>query len=93
MRVGCLLQEKGQRHLVAKLPKNLGWSVGTEMRESLYQITAKNTATVKPNMLFNVSIGALHRKGLCMRKDRAVDAHLGQQEVLRLQIGVVVGLI
>lgn len=56
----CVLgwrQDAKQGHLVAKLPKNIGWSMGTEIRESHYQLTAKNTATVKPGMIFNVSIG------------------------------------
>ncbi|KAK9903552.1 hypothetical protein WJX75_008667 [Coccomyxa subellipsoidea] len=51
------LEDAKQGHLVAKLPKNIGWSMGTEIRESHYQLTAKNTATVKPGMIFNVSIG------------------------------------
>ncbi len=53
---------------MAKLPKNIGWSIGTEMRESHYQITAKNAALVKPGMLFNVSIGALSRQLLSGHK-------------------------
>lgn len=51
-------QDARQGHLVTKLTKNIGWSMGTELRESHYQLTAKNSAPVKPGMIFNVSIGA-----------------------------------
>ncbi|CAL8465250.1 g4785 [Coccomyxa elongata] len=51
------LEDANQGHLVAKLPKNIGWSMGTELRESHYQLSAKCAATVKPGMIFNVSIG------------------------------------
>jgi nucleosome binding factor SPN SPT16 subunit len=50
-------QEKGQGHLVGKLTKSIGFSVGTELRESHYQLTAKNAAVVQPGMVFNVSLG------------------------------------
>ena len=32
--------------------------MGTEIRESHYQITAKNDALIQPGMIFNLSLGA-----------------------------------
>lgn len=52
------MQAKGHADLAAKLPKSLGWSMGTEIRESHYQITAKNEAVIQPGMIFNLSLGA-----------------------------------
>jgi hypothetical protein len=51
-------QAKGQGGLAAKLPRSLGWSMGTEIRESHFQLTAKCAAPVQPGMIFNVSLGA-----------------------------------
>ena len=52
------MQDKGQEHLVPKLPKNIGWSMGTELRESQYMLSAKNGAPVQRGMIFHVSLGA-----------------------------------
>ncbi len=54
----CVWQDAGQGHLVAKLFKNIGWSLGTELREMHYGLTAKNATLIKPGMIFNLSIGA-----------------------------------
>ncbi|CAL5222238.1 g4572 [Coccomyxa viridis] len=51
------LQDKGQEQLVPKLPKNIGWSMGTELRESQYVLSAKNSAPVQRGMIFHVSLG------------------------------------
>ncbi len=51
------MQDKGQEHLVPKLPKNIGWSMGTELRESQYVLSAKNSAPVQRGMIFHVSLG------------------------------------
>ena len=53
-----LLQEKGQGHLVEKLPKSLGNSLGLELRESGTLLNAKNSATAKAGMVFNLTLGA-----------------------------------
>ena len=58
-------QAKGQGALAAKLPRSLGWSMGTEIRESHYQLTAKCAALVQPGMVFNVSLGAPGPGPLC----------------------------
>ena len=61
------MQEKGQLHLAEKLPKSIGWSMGTELRESHYQLNAKNGALIKPNMIFNLTLGAPSNPAkLCM---------------------------
>lgn len=41
-----------------KLPKNIGWSMGTELRESQYVLSAKNSVPVQRGMIFHVSLGA-----------------------------------
>ena len=41
-----------------KLPKNIGWSMGTELRESQYVLSSKNSAPVQRGMIFHVSLGA-----------------------------------
>jgi len=53
------VQDKGQDKLVAKLPKNIGWSMGTELRESHYVLSAKNSASVQRGMIFHVTLGTL----------------------------------
>ncbi|CAK0786832.1 hypothetical protein CVIRNUC_010046 [Coccomyxa viridis] len=52
------LQDKGQEHLVGKLPKNVGWSLGTELRESHYVLSAKNSTKIQKDMIFHVCLGA-----------------------------------
>ena len=51
------MQEKGQGHLVDKLPKSLGNSMGLELRESGTALNAKNAATAQAGMVFNLSLG------------------------------------
>lgn len=52
------MQDKGQERLVPKLPKNIGWSMGTELRESHYLLSPKNAAPVQRGMIFHISLGA-----------------------------------
>ena len=52
------MQDKGQERLVPKLPKNIGWSMGTELRESHYLLSPKNAAPVQRGMVFHISLGA-----------------------------------
>ena len=52
------MQDKGQERLVSKLPKNIGWSMGTELRESHYLLSPKNAAPVQRGMIFHISLGA-----------------------------------
>ena len=54
----CAMQDKGQERLVPKLPKNIGWSMGTELRESHYLLSPKNAASVQRGMIFHISLGA-----------------------------------
>ena len=53
----CISQDKGQEHLVGKLPKNVGWSLGTELRESHYVLSAKNSTKIQKDMIFHVCLG------------------------------------
>ena len=53
----CVPQDKGQEHLVGKLPKNVGWSLGTELRESHYVLSAKNSTKIQKDMIFHVCLG------------------------------------
>ena len=52
------MQDKGQGHLVERLPKTLGHGIGLELRESALAISAKNAATVKAGMVFHLQLGA-----------------------------------
>ncbi len=54
----AMCRTRGQEQLVPKLPKNIGWSMGTELRESQYVLSAKNSAPVQRGMIFHVSLGA-----------------------------------
>ena len=55
------MQDKGQERLVPKLPKNIGWSMGTELRESHFLLSPKNSAPVQRGMIFHISLGAALR--------------------------------
>ena len=44
---------------MSKLPKNVGWSLGTELRESHYVLSAKNSAKIQKDMIFHVCLGGL----------------------------------
>ena len=57
LRQSVHVQDNGQEQLVPKLPKNIGWSMGTELRESQYMLSAKNSAPVQRGMVFHVSLG------------------------------------
>ena len=62
--MGCSpLQAAGLGELAGRLPRSLGWSMGTEIRESHYQLTAKCSAPIQPGMIFNVSLGARRPRG------------------------------
>ena len=54
------MQEKGQGHLAERLPKNLGFGIGLELRETGSNLNAKNTAQVKAGMTFHLHLGAQH---------------------------------
>lgn len=42
---------------MGKLPKSVGWSLGTELRESHYVLSAKNSTKVQKDMIFHVCLG------------------------------------
>lgn len=42
---------------MGKLPKNVGWSLGTELRESHYVLSAKNSTKIQKDMIFHVCLG------------------------------------
>lgn len=50
-------QDKGLEALLDKLPKNVGFGMGLEFRESTCLLNAKNSLPVKEGMVFNVSVG------------------------------------
>lgn len=58
------MQDKGQEALVEKLPKNVGFGIGLEFRESSCLLNAKNANLVKAGMAFNVTVGKV-----CPRRD------------------------
>lgn len=51
------LEEQGQGHLVGKLPKNLGFGMGLEFRESCNILSSSNTTPVQAGMILNVTVG------------------------------------
>ena len=57
MRVWCVVQAKGQGHLVEKLPRSIGSAIGLELRDSTQQLSASNTKPVRAGMTFNVLLG------------------------------------
>ena len=42
---------------MSKLPKSVGWSLGTELRESHYVLSAKNGTKIQKDMIFHVCLG------------------------------------
>jgi nucleosome binding factor SPN SPT16 subunit len=58
------LKEKGQHHLVEKLPKNIGSIIGLELKDNTQNLSATNDKVVKAGMTFNVTVGVagLERK-------------------------------
>ena len=57
--LSSIMQEKGLEALIEKLPKNVGFGIGLEFRESSCLLNAKNANLVKAGMAFNVTIGML----------------------------------
>lgn len=51
------LQDAGQGHLVEHLPKNIGFGMGLEFRESVNVLKAGNERKVAAGMVFNVAVG------------------------------------
>ena len=45
--------------MLEKLPKNVGFGLGLEFRESSCLLNAKNSTLVKEGMVFNVSVGKI----------------------------------
>ena len=52
-----ILQDAGQGHLVEHLPKNIGFGMGLEFRESINLLKAGNERRVVAGMVFNVAVG------------------------------------
>ncbi|KAL0947324.1 hypothetical protein HGRIS_013443 [Hohenbuehelia grisea] len=46
-----------QPNLEKHFVKNVGFGMGLEFRDSVYLLSAKNTRTLHPNMVFNLSLG------------------------------------
>jgi len=55
--VAYLKQKSGFEHLAEKLPKNLGFAMGLDFRESSLLLTAKNQIAFKKGMVFCLSVG------------------------------------
>lgn len=53
------LTKSGNKHLIKCLPKNLGFSMGLDFRDSNFLLTAKNQAVFKTGMVFTLSIGLI----------------------------------
>ena len=51
------LQEEGRKDLIKKLPKNLGFSIGIDFRDSALTLSQKNNAKFQVGMTFNLCIG------------------------------------
>lgn len=51
------VQDKGQGHLVEKLPRNVGTAIGLELRDSTQALSPNNSKPVKAGMAFNVTVG------------------------------------
>jgi nucleosome binding factor SPN SPT16 subunit len=48
---------KKHPELEKNFPKNVGFAMGLEFRDSAYVLNAKNTRTLKSNMVFNLALG------------------------------------
>lgn len=51
------LKSKNMSQLVEKMPKNVGYVVGLELRDGTNALNVSNVNEVKAGMTFNVSIG------------------------------------
>lgn len=51
------LTEEGRKDLIKKLPKNLGFAIGMDFKDSALTLSAKNNAKFQAGMTFNLSIG------------------------------------
>jgi nucleosome binding factor SPN SPT16 subunit len=51
------LNEDGRKDLIKKLPKNLGFGIGIDFRDSSMTLSPKNNAKFQVGMTFNLSIG------------------------------------
>lgn len=49
--------QKKHPELEKNFPKNVGFAMGLEFRDSAYVLNAKNTRTLKLNMVFNLALG------------------------------------
>ncbi|CAB9516099.1 FACT complex subunit SPT16 [Seminavis robusta] len=55
--VSYIQQKSGYEHLVSKLPKNLGFAMGLDFRETALLLTPKNALAFKQGMVFCLAIG------------------------------------
>jgi nucleosome binding factor SPN SPT16 subunit len=51
------LRSSGNEDLIAKLPKNLGFSIGLDFRDSTMTLSPKNPATFRAGMVFTLVLG------------------------------------
>lgn len=51
------LRDSGNLDLISHLPKNLGFSIGLDFRDSTMTLSAKNPATFRPGMVFSLVLG------------------------------------
>ena len=51
------LRDSGNEGLISKLPKNLGFSIGLDFRDSTLTLSPKNPATFRPGMVFTLVLG------------------------------------
>ncbi|KAL7512855.1 hypothetical protein ACHAXN_009953 [Cyclotella atomus] len=50
------LKAKGKEELVQSLPKNLGFAIGLDFRDSMLPLNAKTTVPFRPGMVFNLCV-------------------------------------
>lgn len=50
------LRDQGKEHLVSSLPKNLGFSVGLDFRDTNLLLNTKNTVQFRNGMVFNLAV-------------------------------------
>ena len=55
--VTYLQQKEGYEHLVSKLPKNLGFAMGLDFRETALLLSQKNSLAFKQGMVFCLAVG------------------------------------
>ena len=51
------LDDEGRKDLVKKLPKNLGFAIGIDFRDSALTLSSKNNAKFQTGMTFNLCVG------------------------------------